>query len=204
MLRLDSITLTCTFLLSLRMKHGLVVLIALLLMNSAQAHAPAQTSFYDFVVKDINGHELALSSFKGKVVLVVNVASHCGYTPQYKGLEALYRKYKDKGLVVLGFPANNFGAQEPGTDAEIKSFCSTTYDVSFPMCSKISVLGDDMHPLYRMLTADHGEHSPQGDIKWNFEKFLISKTGAIIGRYHSNVTPENSDLVRAIESALGS
>ncbi len=170
-------------------------------MSSLDANAPAQ-NFYSFQLKDIDGKTLALSKFRGKVVLVVNVASHCGYTPQYEGLEKLYRSYKDKGLVVLGIPANNFGAQEPGTNAEIKSFCSTTYDVSFPMTSKISVLGDDMDPLYHFLTADHGATAPSGDVHWNFEKFLISKNGEVIGRFKSKVTPQSPDLIEAIEAAL--
>ncbi len=183
------------------MKSTFFTLLLVLAMTSLNANAPA-VNFHSFSLKDIDGHELPLSSFKGKVVLVVNVASQCGYTPQYEGLEKLYRQYKDKGLVVLGVPANNFGAQEPGTNAEIKSFCSTKFHVSFPLASKISVLGDDMDALYRMLTANHGPHAPAGDVHWNFEKFLISKNGEVVGRFAPKVGPDNKDLVSAIEEAL--
>jgi glutathione peroxidase len=152
-------------------------------------------SVYDFTMKSIDGKATPLSSFKGKLVLVVNVASQCGFTPQYKGLEALYEKYKDQGLVIAGFPANNFMAQEPGTDEEIKTFCSTKYNVSFPMFSKISVKGADQAPLYKFLTESSG-----GDIKWNFTKFLVDRNGKIIQRFEPAVTPEQMDP--AIEKAL--
>ena len=181
---------------------ALIVLFSTTAMTTLNANAPTPDTFHSFTLKDIDGKSLPLKSFKGKVVLVVNVASQCGYTPQYEGLEKLYLQYKDKGLVILGVPANNFGAQEPGTNAEIKTFCSTKYSVSFPMCSKVSVLGDDMDPLYRMLTSDHGALSPAGDVHWNFEKFLISKNGEVIGRFKSRVTPDNADLISAIEAAL--
>src|SRR5579872_1391136 len=137
-------------------------------------------SVYDFTMKSIDGKATPLSSFKGKLVLVVNVASQCGFTPQYKGLEALYEKYKDQGLVIAGFPANNFMAQEPGTDEEIKTFCSTKYNVTFPMFSKISVKGDDKAPLYQFLTDAGANPTTGGEIKWNFTKFLVDRKGNII------------------------
>jgi len=162
----------------------------------------AASSLYDFTLPSIDGAPTPLSSYKGKVVLVVNVASKCGYTPQYAGLEALYEKYKDQGFVVLGFPANNFMQQEPGTNEEIKTFCSRKYNVSFPMFGKISVKGDDQAPLYRFLTDKslHGETG--GDIKWNFTKFLVGRDGAIVARFEPAVTPESAEVGAAIEKAL--
>jgi len=150
-------------------------------------------------VKKIDGSKADLGEYHGKVVLVVNVASRCGYTGQYAGLQSLYDAYKDKGFVVLGFPANDFGAQEPGTDADIKEFCSTKYGVTFPMFSKITVKGAGKSPLYKALTemAD-----PKGEVSWNFEKFLVGKDGAIIGRFKSGVSPDDAKLVQAIETAL--
>lgn len=156
----------------------------------------AATSIYDFKMNTIDGKPISLSEFKGKPVLIVNVASKCGYTPQYKGLESLYRKYKDKGFVIVGVPANNFGAQEPGTNEEIKTFCSRNYDVTFPILSKVSVKGDDMTPLYSYLTQTGG------DVKWNFTKFLIGKDGKVVQRFESKVEPESAELVSAVETAL--
>jgi glutathione peroxidase len=150
----------------------------------------------DHVVKDIDGKDINLADYKGKTVLLVNVASKCGFTKQYKGLEALYRKYKDRGFVIVGFPANNFNGQEPGTNEEIKQFCTSKYDVTFPMMSKISVKGDDIHPLYRQLTDAAGE------VKWNFNKFLVGKDGKLIKHFESKVTPESEELTTAIENAL--
>lgn len=157
------------------------------------------TSIYEFAIKDIDGKEVRLADFKGKAVLIVNVASKCGYTKQYADLEKLYEQYKDKGLVILGFPANNFMGQEPGTDEEIKQFCTSKYNVTFPMFSKISVKGEDKHPLYQYLTA---AASPAGEVGWNFEKFLISPDGQIIGRYKSGVKPMSEELVGAIQAAI--
>jgi len=159
----------------------------------------AEQSVYDFTMKTIDGKEQPLSAYKGKTLLIVNVASKCGFTPQYKGLETLYGKYKDRGLVILGFPANDFGWQEPGTDAEIQTFCSTTYGVSFPMFSKISVKGDKIHPLYKHLTESS---EPAGPISWNFNKFLIGPDGRIIGRWGSRTTPEDKELVGKLEETL--
>ena len=151
-------------------------------------------------VKKIDGTEVDLSAYKGKVGLIVNVASRCGYTGQYAGLQKLYDTYKDKGLVVLGFPANEFGAQEPGTDAEIASFCSTKYGVTFDMFSKIVVKGAGIAPLYKTLTESA---DPKGDVSWNFEKFLVGRDGRIVGRYKSGVFPDDAKLKAAIEAELG-
>ena len=136
-------------------------------------------------------------------MLIVNVASFCGYTPQYEGLEAIYRKYKDRGLVVLGFPANNFGSQEPGTNEEIKTFCSRKYNVTFPMYAKISVAGSDQAPLYRFLTDKQANPATGGEIRWNFTKFLVDRDGKVAARFESAVKPESPELAAAIEKALG-
>jgi len=162
----------------------------------------APGSFYDFVMKDIDGKSVPLSSYKGKVLLVVNVASQCGYTPQYRGLEALYRKYKSRGFMIIGFPANNFGHQEPGTDTEIKTFCTKTYDVTFDLFSKISVKGSDQHPLYRFLTSTGTNPEYSGEVKWNFQKYLLDRKGRIVGKFASAVEPSSSELTSAIEQAL--
>jgi glutathione peroxidase len=153
----------------------------------------------DFTLNSIDGKPAPLTQYQGKVVLIVNVASRCGYTPQYTGLEKVYEKYKDQGFVILGFPANNFGGQEPGTNEEIKTFCSSKYNVTFPMYSKISVKGADIHPLYQFLTTNPGT---AGDVKWNFTKFLVGKDGKVIARFESAVTPESPEVTGAIEKAL--
>jgi glutathione peroxidase len=155
-----------------------------------------------YVVKDIDGKEVNLADYKGKVVLIVNVASKCGFTPQYKGLEALYEKYKDQGFVIVGFPANNFKGQEPGTNEEIKQFCSNKYNVTFPIMSKISVKGDDKAPVYHYLTEPSTAGEFAGEITWNFNKFLVDRNGQVMARFASNTTPENPSLVEAIEKAL--
>jgi glutathione peroxidase len=195
--------------------RGLVALAAGLLCSAAAHRAarayaqdPAiegnkQMSVYDFTLPDINGKDVSLSSYKGKVLLLVNVASKCGNTPQYEGLEQLYRKYKDQGLVILGFPANNFGSQEPGTNAEIKEFCTSKYNVDFPMFSKISVLGDDQHPLYQFLTSKETDPDYSGAIRWNFAKFLIGRGGAVVARFDPKAQPDSKELVQAVEQALG-
>jgi glutathione peroxidase len=161
----------------------------------------AASSIYDFTLPSIDGTPTALSSFKGKVILMVNVASKCGYTPQYTALEALYEKYKDKGFVILGFPANNFGGQEPGTNEEIKTFCSTKYDVTFPLYAKVSVKGDDTTPLYQYLTKE-ANPSVAGDIKWNFTKFLVDRNGHVVQRFEPAVKPDAPEVVSAIEGLL--
>lgn len=157
------------------------------------------TAIQDIPLKTISGADDSLANHEGKVLLVVNVASKCGLTPQYDGLEALYRTYGDKGFEVLGFPANDFGAQEPGTDEEIASFCRTNFSVDFPMFAKISVKEPDQHPLYAELVKTE----PAGPIAWNFEKFLIGRDGAVIGRFGPRTTPDDPALVGAIEAALG-
>lgn len=159
-------------------------------------------SIYDFAVKDIDGKEISLATFRGQVLLVVNVASKCGFTRQYAGLEKLYKASADKGLVVLGFPANNFMGQEPGTEAEIKSFCSLTYGVTFPMFAKISVKGKDIHPLYAFLTSNETNPEHGGAISWNFNKFLIGRDGRILAHYGSRTEPDDPELAAAIDNAL--
>ncbi len=153
-------------------------------------------------VRSIDGQPVDLSVYSGKVVLVINVASHCGFTKQYKQLQAVYDKYKDRGLVVLGFPCNQFGQQEPGSDAEIKTFCENRFSVTFPMFSKIDVNGENALPLYRFLTSSEAPISDKGPVKWNFEKFLFNRKGDLIGRYRSAVEPDNAELIAAIETAL--
>ncbi len=160
------------------------------------------TSIHEFSVKNIDGQEVKLSTYKGKVALVVNVASKCGYTPQYDGLQAIYTKYKDQGLVILGFPANNFMGQEPGTNEEIKTFCQTKFNVSFPLFAKISVKGDDMHPLYQFLTSKETNPEFAGNITWNFNKFLVDQNGKVIARFDTKEKPEGEKITQAIEAAL--
>lgn len=153
----------------------------------------------DYTVKDIDGKDVPLSKYKGKVLLLVNVASKCGYTKQYAQLEQLHEKYGPQGLAILAFPANNFGGQEPGTNEEIKTFCKATYNVGFDVFAKISVKGEDCHPLYRMLTASD---KVGGDIKWNFTKFLVGRDGKLVSRYEPAVKPDADEVVKAIETAL--
>ncbi|MGA2497951.1 MAG: glutathione peroxidase [Tepidisphaeraceae bacterium] len=166
----------------------------------AQDAATAAPTLHGFTVKDIDGKDVDLSRYKGKVVLVVNVASKCGYTPQYKQLQEVFDKYKDKGLVVLGFPANEFRQQEPGSNAEIKEFCTSKYNVTFDMFSKIVVKGEGIAPLYQWLTDKGGKFG--GDIKWNFTKFLIGKDGRIVNRFEPAVKPDDAKAIEAIEAAL--
>lgn len=153
----------------------------------------------DISVKTIDGKEEKFADYKGNVLLIVNVASQCGYTPQYEGLEQLNKKYSDKGLKVLGFPCNDFGAQEPGTNEEIAEFSKTNYGVSFDMFDKVHAKGSEQHPLYETLT---NSVEPQGDVAWNFEKFLIDKQGNVVARYKSSVTPTSNELTQAIETEL--
>ncbi len=158
------------------------------------------SSIDEIPLKDIDGKPASLKPYEGKVLLIVNVASHCGFTPQYRALESVYEKYKDKGLVVLGFPCNQFGAQEPGSSEQIKQFCSSKYNVTFPLFEKIEVNGPNRHPLYVALA---GKDSPfAGDIKWNFSKFLISRDGKILQRFESQIKPDSAEVVAAIETAL--
>jgi glutathione peroxidase len=162
----------------------------------------AGKSVLDFTLKSIDGKETKLGDYRGKVLLIVNVASQCGYTPQYEGLQAMYAKYRDQGLVVLGFPANNFGGQEPGTNEEIKQFCTLKYKVSFPMFAKISVKGGDIHPLYKFLTSKETDPEFGGDISWNFNKFLVDRSGKVIARFETKEKPEGEKVTQAIEKAL--
>src|SRR5580658_7318267 len=172
---------------------------ALLLISSA---AFAASSVHEFTMDAISGTPTPLANFKGKVLLVVNVASQCGYTYQYEGLQALYMKYKDQGLVVVGFPANNFGAQEPGTNAEIGAFCKSKFGVTFPMFSKISVAGADKAPLYQFLTDKTANPKTGGEIPWNFTKYLVDREGKVIQRFEPAVEPQSTELVSAVESIL--
>ena len=171
---------------------------ALLVMASSLF---AASGIYSFTLKSIDGSPAPLGEYKGKVVLLVNVASQCGYTPQYSALEAIYEKYKDRGFVILGFPANNFGAQEPGTNEEIKTFCTRKYSVTFPMYSKISVKGADQAPLYAYLTKETPA-GISGDIKWNFTKFLVDRDGKVVQRFEPAVTPDSKEVTQAIETQL--
>ena len=155
-----------------------------------------------FTVKANDGHSVDLSQYKGKVVLFVNTASQCGFTPQYKGLEELYKANQGRGLAIVAFPANNFGHQEPGTDEEIKSFCTSKYDVTFDIMSKVSVKGADKVPLYQYLTSKDAGHAFGGEVKWNFTKFLIGKDGQLVGRFEPNTAPGDPALVAAVEAAL--
>ncbi len=175
----------------------LALLAGLFLLQTVAVRA---ASIHDIAVKDINGKDASLKAYKGKVVLIVNVASQCGLTPQYKGLEAIHEKYKEKGFAVLGFPCNQFGGQEPGTNEEIKQFCSSKYNVTFPLFDKIDVNGPKRHPLYIQLA---GKDSPfPGDIKWNFGKFLIGRDGAIIKRFEPRTAPDAPEVLESIEAAL--
>jgi glutathione peroxidase len=174
----------------------LALLLPILLMHASLVAG----SIHDVTVKDLDGKESPLSAYKGKVLLIVNVASKCGNTPQYKSLETLYQKYQSKGFAVLGFPCNQFGGQEPGTSQQIKEFCTSEYSVTFPMFEKIDVNGANRHPLY---TALAGKESPfPGDIKWNFGKFLVGKDGTILKRFEPKVQPDSPEVIAAIEAAL--
>ena len=159
-------------------------------------------TIYDAKVDALDGSEAALDDYRGKAVLIVNVASQCGLTPQYAGLQQLHEQYADKGFAVLGFPCNQFGAQEPGTPDEIASFCETSYGVTFPLFEKIEVNGEARHPLYEELTAHADDEGEAGDIQWNFEKFLISRDGEVVRRFRPLTTPEDAALVSAVEEQL--
>ncbi|MBV6482627.1 MAG: hypothetical protein DIKNOCCD_02377 [bacterium] len=159
-------------------------------------------SVLQFTVKNIDGKDASLGDYKGKVLLVVNVASKCGYTPQYEGLEKIYKKYKDQGFRILAFPANNFGAQEPGTNEEIKTFCTTKYDVSFDLFEKVSVKGEDKCPLYDFLTDEKKNPGFGGEVPWNFQKYLVDREGKVIGKFEPGVAPEDPKLIDEIEKAL--
>lgn len=182
------------------MKACVFLAMSLLMATAAGAKEPA--SVHDFKVQSIDGKTIDLSQYEGKVLLVVNVASRCGLTPQYAGLQQLYEQHQDQDFVVLGFPCNQFKNQEPGSNAEIKQFCSTNYNVSFPLFSKIDVNGDDAAPLYRYLTSQTTEPVAAGDISWNFEKFLIGRDGKILKRFAPRTAPDAAEVRQAIEAAL--
>lgn len=173
-------------------------MITAILISAMLHHSPL-----DFTMDNIDGKPVKLDTYKNKVVMIVNVASKCGYTPQYADLEAVYEKYKDKEFVILGFPANDFGAQEPGTNAEIKAFCTGNYHVTFPMFSKITVVGNEINPLYKFLTEKETGGAFAGPIKWNFTKFLVGKNGQVIARFEPKVKPNDEQVIHLIEHALG-
>ncbi len=193
----------------MKISNLLFVIILVLFHSSAVNSATEQLinrgdnvkgNIFDLVVKDIDGKDVKLSDYKGKVLLIVNVASKCGYTPQYEGLQKIYEEYKEKGFEILAFPCNDFKGQEPGTNEEIKEFCTSNYGVSFKLFDKVKVLGSDREPLYERLI--NSESVEKGDVKWNFEKFLISKDGEIVGRFRSKVKPESEELTSEIEKYL--
>lgn len=175
-------------------------LLSTLLALSTMAASAMAGSIYDIPLKDIDGKDTSLKAYQGKVLLIVNVASKCGNTPQYTQLQEIHQKFKDQGLVVLGFPSNDFGKQEPGTNSEIKEFCSSKYKVTFPMFDKVVVKGPDKAPLYQALS---GPESPfPGDVKWNFGKFLVGRDGKVVARFEPKVKPDEAPVVKAIEDAL--
>jgi glutathione peroxidase len=183
------------------------ILCSLLIVFSVGAAALGSGSYkpksiLDFTMQDIDGKDVKLKKFKGNVLLVVNVASKCGFTPQYEGLQAIYEKYKAQGFTVLGFPANNFRGQEPGTNEEIKEFCTSKYGVKFPMFAKISVAGEDQHPLYKFLTSKETNPHFAGDIPWNFNKFLIDRKGKVVARFSHKEKPDGEAVTQAIEKYL--
>lgn len=186
------------------LRHATALFVpALLIFGSVATHAQDKKamSVLDFKVKDIDGKDVDLAKYKGKVVLIVNTASKCGYTPQYKGLEATFEKYKEKGFEVLAFPANEFGAQEPGSDSEIKTFCTSQYKVTFPVFSKSVVKGEGITPVFQYLTKDT-DAKFQGEIPWNFSKFLVNRKGEVIARFAPGDKPEGEKVTTAIEKAL--
>jgi glutathione peroxidase len=180
-----------------RMNIATLILLKCLLLFSPKDKTSSQMSIYDFKVPALSGGTINFSDYKGKKILIVNTASKCGYTPQYEGLEALYKAHKGN-LVIIGFPANNFGAQEPGSNEEIGEFCKKNYGVSFPMAAKISVKGGDMAPIYHWLTEKSQNGVQNAEVKWNFHKFLIDEQGRLVKDYPSSITPESSELLSAI------
>jgi glutathione peroxidase len=173
-----------------------------LVSEATMSEAPKAKSVLDFTMKDIDGKDVKLKKYKGDVLLIVNTASKCGYTPQYEGLQTIYDEYKSQGFTVLGFPANNFGGQEPGTESEIKEFCESKYKVKFPMFAKISVKGDDQDALYKFLTSKETNPNFAGDISWNFNKFLVNRKGEVVARFSSKDTPQSESVRQAIEKEL--
>ena len=192
----------------IRMYFPVIVLVLALILSPGLSYgenkvdAKEKESMLEFTMKDIDGKDVELSKYKGQVLLVVNVASKCGLTPQYEQLVEIQKKYTKQGFQVLGFPANNFMKQEPGTNSEIKLFCKEEYEVNFDMFSKISVKGDDIHPLYKFLTNEDKQGDKGGEIRWNFDKFLVGRDGKVIGRFHPKTTPDAEDVVTAVEAAI--
>ncbi|MHB9029832.1 MAG: glutathione peroxidase [Candidatus Latescibacterota bacterium] len=186
----------------MRKQIQMILCVLAFLTLIAPLSSAESASVLDFTMKNIDGEDVPLSMYRGKVLLMVNVASKCGLTPQYEGLETLYKKYGGQGLVILGFPANNFGMQEPATNAEIKQFCTVQYSVTFPMFAKILVKGVYIDPLYAFLTSAKTNPKFAGDIKWNFTKFLVDRSGKVINRFEPKVTPGSEEVVKAIEAAL--
>jgi glutathione peroxidase len=176
------------------------LLLALLLCGTVAM--AGEKSIYDFTMNSIDSEPVPLSKFQGKVVLLVNVASRCGFTPQYAALEKVYEKYQDRGLVIVGIPANNFGGQEPGSNQEIKTFCSAKYNVTFPMMAKVSVKGADKAPLYQFLTDKTVNPRVGGEIQWNFTKFLVAPDGHPVARFEPDVTPDSPQVIAGIEKEL--
>lgn len=177
--------------------NKIIYVIALTLITTSLM--AQEKSFYDFTVKDIDGNDYNLAQLKGKKVLVVNTASKCGFTPQYEDLQKLYEKYGSENFVIIGFPANNFMNQEPGSNAEIKSFCSSEYDVTFPMMAKISVKGDDIHPLYEWLTEESLNGKMDSKVKWNFQKYMIDENGHLVDVAYPKTNPLDEQIVSWIE-----
>lgn len=181
---------------------GLITGLTVFFGGVSMGENTAPSSVLDFTMKNIDGKDVNLGDYRGKVLLIVNVASRCGFTPQYADLQELYTQYKDEGLVILGFPANNFMGQEPGTDVQIKQFCSMNYGVTFPIFSKISVKGKDKHPLYQFLTDKNRNPKTGGEITWNFNKFLVNRQGQVVSRFESKVKPFDKQLIEALEKAI--
>jgi glutathione peroxidase len=184
------------------MTYRILVLTGALLTLGVQAQAQETPSIYTHEVQTIDGEQTTLEEYRGQVLLIVNTASRCGFTPQYEGLEELHQRYADQGLVVLAFPCNQFGGQEPGTEAEIKTFCEETYEVTFPLFAKVDVNGDTQHPLWAELTGGQGNQELAGRVRWNFSKFLINRQGQLVARFGSGVAPESQQLTDAVEAEL--
>lgn len=182
---------------------SIIVGVATTIVGAAEKESKAVAPVLNFTMKTLDGKDLELAKFQGKVVLIVNVASFCGYTDQYKGLQALHEKYHKDGLVIIGVPANEFGAQEPGSDKEIAEFCATNYGVKFVMLSKVVVKGAGICPLYKYLTDPATNPKFADPIGWNFEKFLIGRNGEVVGRYKSKVKPDDAEFVRTLQAELG-
>ena len=192
---------------SLRRRSALLALALVPLLGaagkrSATVEAAMPNSLYTIPLEDIEGKPCTLDTYQGHVLLIVNVASKCGFTPQYEGLQALAQRYREQGLEVLGFPANDFMGQEPGTNAEIREFCSTQYGVDFPLFAKLHVKGEEQHPLFRYLTAGGGDPALAGEVGWNFNKFLVDREGRLIARFGSRTGPLDAELIAAVEKAL--